>query len=412
MNEKTEVTAIKNLKGFINFFLSELKPKGGKTIFTPFNLITVPIILLGIIIISIRFARGLGAVTNLSQDFPWGLWIGFDVLIGIALAGGAYVLCFIYYILGYEKYHPIIRVVVLNGFLAYSFYAGALILDLGRPWNALNVLIGNKFGVSSVLFMVAWHFFLYTLSLLFEFAPALAEWLGLKRVWKTLNAMTLGAVVFGIMLSLGHQGGVGGLFLLAKAKIHPLWYSEFIPLLFVTSSIFGGLSMVIFEGSISSKVFRHRMSDEYHNAHDQIVMSMAKVCAGGMFVYLFLKLLELNHEATWSLLSTPMGYWYLVEVVGCVVIPLWLFLAGANSRSMGTIKIAAVMTIIGVVLNRLNICLIAYKWYSSLRYYPTWMEVVVTLTVVLTELWVYRWIINRMPVVSDSPEWAKGSHEK
>jgi len=95
MNEKTEITVIKNFKGFITFFLSELKPRGGKTIFTPFNVITIPLIFMGLIIIVIRFAKGLGAVTNLSQDFPWGLWIGFDVLIGIALAGGAYVLCFI-----------------------------------------------------------------------------------------------------------------------------------------------------------------------------------------------------------------------------------------------------------------------------------------------------------------------------
>jgi Ni/Fe-hydrogenase subunit HybB-like protein len=409
MSEKTASPEIKSLKEGISFFMGELKPKG-QTVFTPFNVITIPIILLGVAIIIIRFAKGLGAVTNLSQDFPWGLWIGFDVLIGIALAGGAYVLCFMNYILGYEKYHPIVRVVVLNGFLAYSFYAGALILDLGRPWNALNVMIGNKFGFSSVLFMVAWHFFLYTMSLLLEFAPGIAEWLGLKKTWKILNGLTLGAVVFGIMLSLGHQGGVGGLFLLAKAKIYPLWYSEFIPLLFVTSSVFGGLSMVIFEGSISSNAFRDRMSHEYHAAHDRLVISLAKVCAGAMFVYLFLKLLELNHEETWALLTTPLGHWYLLEVLGCVAFPLMLFLAGARSGSMPIIKCAAIVAIIGVVLNRLNICLIAYKWDAAVRYVPTWMEVVVTLTVVFTELWVYRWIVNRMPVVSDSPEWAKDAH--
>ncbi|MBN2467344.1 MAG: polysulfide reductase NrfD [Deltaproteobacteria bacterium] len=409
MYGNAETTEIKSVKDFIGFFLKELKPQG-KNLFTPFNVITVPIILLGLVIIVIRFAKGLGAVTNLSQEFPWGLWIGFDVLIGIALAGGAYILCFMYYILGYEKYHPVVRVVVLNGFLAYSFYAGALILDLGRPWNAFNVLIGNKFGFSSVLFMVAWHFFLYTVSLLLEFSPAIAEWLGLKNAWKILNKMTLAAVVFGIMLSLGHQGGVGGLFLLAKAKLHPLWYSEFIPLLFVVSSVFGGLSMVIFEGSISSKVFRHRMSEEHHETHDRIVLALAKVCAGAMFVYTFLKIMELNHEGTWTFLATPMGYWYILEVVGCVVLPGMLFLAGARSKGMGLVKLAAFITIIGIVLNRINICLVAYNMDAAVRYVPTWMEVVVTLTVVFTELWVYRWIVNRMPVVSDSPEWAQHAH--
>jgi len=409
MKGKAATTEIKNFKDFFTFIRGEFTPKG-KNIFTPFNVITLPIILLGLVIIVIRFTKGLGAVTNLSQEFPWGLWIGFDVLIGIALAGGAYVLCFVYYILGYNKYHPIVRSVVLNGFLAYSFYAGALILDLGRPWNAFNVLIGNKFGFSSVLFMVAWHFFLYTMSLLLEFAPAVAEWLGLKKAWKVLNAMTLGAVIFGIMLSLGHQGGVGGLFLIAKAKMHPLWYSEFIPLLFVVSSVFAGLSMIIFEGSISSKVFRDRMSAEHHKTHDKIVMALAKVCAGTMFVYFFLKLLELNHQNTWAFLTTPMGYWYLLEVVGFVAIPCFLFLQGSRSGSLSVVKFAAVLSVIGIALNRINICLIAYKWYAPVRYYPTWMEVVVTLTVVFTELWVYRWIVNRMPVVSDSPKWAENAH--
>jgi len=306
MNQKETTVEIKGLKDLTGFLSKEFRPRG-KTVFTPFNVISVPIILLGLVIITIRFAKGLGAVTNLSQEYPWGLWIGFDVLIGIALAGGAYVMCFMYYILGYEKYHPVVRAVVLNGFLAYSFYAGALILDLGRPWNALNVLIGNKFGFSSVLFMVAWHFFLYTVSLLIEFSPAIAEWLGLKKTWKALNSMALAAVVFGIMLSLGHQGGVGGLFLLAKGKVHPLWYSEFIPLLFVVSSVFAGLSMIIFEGSISSKVFRQRISHEHHAAHDRVVLALAKVCAGAMFVYFFLKLLEINHQDTWAFLRTPMG---------------------------------------------------------------------------------------------------------
>ncbi|HNR11934.1 MAG TPA: Ni/Fe-hydrogenase cytochrome b subunit [Thermodesulfobacteriota bacterium] len=409
MNQKETTVEIKGLKDLTGFLSKEFRPRG-KTVFTPFNVISVPIILLGLVIITIRFAKGLGAVTNLSQEYPWGLWIGFDVLIGIALAGGAYVMCFMYYILGYEKYHPVVRAVVLNGFLAYSFYAGALILDLGRPWNALNVLIGNKFGFSSVLFMVAWHFFLYTVSLLIEFSPAIAEWLGLKKTWKALNSMALAAVVFGIMLSLGHQGGVGGLFLLAKGKVHPLWYSEFIPLLFVVSSVFAGLSMIIFEGSISSKVFRQRISHEHHAAHDRVVLALAKVCAGAMFVYFFLKLLEINHQDTWAFLRTPMGGWYLLEVLGGVLVPCFLFLSGAQNKSQAMVKIAAILTIVGVVLNRLNICLIAYKWDAAVRYFPSWMEIVVTLTVVFAELWVYRWIVNRMPVMSESPKWAAHPH--
>ena len=227
-----------------NFLVREFKPKG--KLFTPFNIISIPVIIIGIILIVIRFAKGLGAVTNLTQETPWGIWIGFDVVTGVAFAGGAYVITFLVYILNLKKYHTIVRVTVLNGFLAYVFYAGALLLDLGKPWNVINPIIGNSFGVSSVLFLVAWHFLLYMLAELIEFSPAIAEWLGAKKARKILSGMTLGAVILGITLSTLHQSGLGALYLMAKEKIHPLWYSQFIPILFFVSSIFAGLSMVIF----------------------------------------------------------------------------------------------------------------------------------------------------------------------
>ena len=180
------------------FLMSELKPKG--KIFTPFNLISVPIILLGIVLIAIRFWKGIGSITNLSQEVPWGLWIGFDVVTGVAFAGGAYVITFMVYILNNHKYHSIVRVTVLNGFLAYVFYAGALLLDLGRPWNVINPIIGNNFGTNSVLFLVAWHFLLYMIAQLVEFSPAIAEWLGARRIRKILSGMTIAAVIFGPIL--------------------------------------------------------------------------------------------------------------------------------------------------------------------------------------------------------------------
>jgi hypothetical protein len=166
----------------MKFLWSTLRPHG--KIFTPFNIISVPIITLGVVLIVIRFAKGIGSITHLSQEVPWGLWIGFDVVTGVAFAGGAYVITFLVYILNIEKYQPIVRVTVLNGFLAYVFYAGALLLDLGKPWNVVNPIIGNGFGVSSVLFLVAWHFLLYMIAQLIEFSPAIAEWLGAKKAEK------------------------------------------------------------------------------------------------------------------------------------------------------------------------------------------------------------------------------------
>ncbi|MGB5873289.1 MAG: NrfD/PsrC family molybdoenzyme membrane anchor subunit, partial [Bacteroidota bacterium] len=302
---------------FARFILSELKPKG--KIITPFNVIAAIILIVAAVLLTLRFTKGLAATTNLTQEFPWGIWIGFDVITGVAFAGGAYVITFMVYVLRLEKYHPIVRITVLNGFLAYVFYAGALLFDLGRPWNVINPIIGNSFGVSSVMFLVAWHFMLYMIAEFIEFSPAVAEWLGWKRVRKFLGALTLGAVIFGITLSTLHQSGLGALFLMAKNKIHPLWYSEFIPILFFVSSIFAGLSMVILEGSISKRVFKDKISSHHRAAHDDIVHGLGRVCAGTMYVYLFLKVLVFAHGQHWMYINTPMGYWYLVEML-CFVL--------------------------------------------------------------------------------------------
>jgi len=392
-------------KSIWKFLVSEFKPKG--KILTPFNVISVPVIILGTVLIILRFWKGIGAVTNLTQEVPWGLWIGFDVVTGVAFAGGAYVLTFIVYILNNQKYHSIVRITVLNGFLAYVFYAGALLLDLGRPWNVINPIIGNNFGTSSVLFLVAWHFLLYMLAQLIEFSPAIAEWIGARRARKILSGMTIAAVIFGITLSTLHQSGLGALYLMAKDKIHPLWYSEFIPIMFLVSSIFAGLSMVIFEGSISHRVFFSQISEKNHKAQNGIILGLARICAGAMFAYFFLQVLVFIHEKHWDLLNTPMGYWYLFEMIGFVLIPMLLFVYSYRRESIQLIKVAAILTMLGVILNRLNVTVIGFRWDSAIRYVPSWMEVVITLTVIFTEIWIFRWVIRRMPVLRDSPAWVE-----
>lgn len=387
------------------FLISELRPKG--RFLTPFNIISLPIMVLGLVLIIIRFWKGLGSITNLTQEVPWGLWIGFDVVTGVAFAGGAYVLTFMVYILNMRKYHSIVRITVLNGFLAYVFYAGALLLDLGRPWNVINPIIGNSFGTSSVLFLVAWHFLLYMIAQLIEFSPAIAEWLGARRARKILSGMTIAAVIFGITLSTLHQSGLGALYLMARDKIHPLWYSEFIPVMFFVSSIFAGLSMVIFEGSISHRVFFDQISESNHKAHNNIVGGLSKICAVTMFAYFFLQLLVFVHGKRWDLLNTPMGYWYLLEMFGFVLLPMALFFYSYRRHNITLIKVAAVLTMLGVIMNRLNVTVIGFKWEEAIRYVPTWMEFAVTLAVIFTEIWIFRWVINRMPVLREPPSWVK-----
>ena len=388
--------------------LSTLRPHG--KIFTPFNMISIPIITLGIALIVIRFAKGLGAITNLTQEVPWGLWIGFDVVTGVAFAGGAYVVTFMVYILNIEKYKPIVRITVLNGFLAYVFYAGALLLDLGKPWNVINPIIGNSFGVSSVLFLVAWHFLLYMIAELIEFSPAIAEWLGARRARKILSWMTLGAVIFGITLSTLHQSGLGALYLMAKEKIHPLWYSEFIPILFFVSSIFAGLSMVIFEGSISNRVFSDQISEKNHKGHDGIIHGLSKICAFTLMIYFFLHIVVFIHGKHWIYLGSRMGAWYLVEMIGFVIMPMILYFISYRTRNINLVKISSLVTMLGIILNRLNVTVIAFRWDAPTHYVPSWQEIVVTLTVLCVEIWIFRWVVRRLPVLRESPSWAKDNH--
>jgi len=379
------------------FILSELKPRG--SVWTIFNMISVPMVLLAAVLIVIRFIYGLSAVSNVTQSVPWGLWKGFNVVTGVAFAGGAYVLTFMVYILGLEKYKPLVRVTVLNGFLAYTFYAFALILDLGKPWNIINPIIGNSFGTSSILFLVAWHFMLYIVAQMIEFSPTVAEWLGSERARRNLKRLTIGAVVFGITLSTLHQSGLGALFLMAKGKIHPLWYSEFIPTLFFVSSIFAGLSVVIFQGSILQRVFSYQMDEHSDERHNIMIRGLARVCAISMFAYFFLKIIDMVHNHTLVYLTTPMGAWYLVELIGFVLVPMLLFVYGVRIGTPLIIKVASIMTLIGIVLNRMNISVIAYRWEELPRYIPSWMEFEVTISILFVQIWIFRWVIHRMPVL-------------
>jgi Ni/Fe-hydrogenase subunit HybB-like protein len=175
--------------------------------------------------------------------------------------------------------------------------------------------------------------------------------------------------------------------------------------MFFVSSIFAGLSMVIFEGSISHKVFSKQISEKNHSAQHGIIHGLAKICTATLFVYFFLQLLVFLHGKHWDLINTPMGHWYLVEMLGFVFIPMLLFFYSFRKSNVILIRLAALLTMLGVILNRLNVTVIGFRWDAAVHYVPSWMEIVVTLTVLFTEIWIFRWVINRMPVLRESPKW-------
>jgi Ni/Fe-hydrogenase subunit HybB-like protein len=206
------------------------------------------------------------------------------------------------------------------------------------------------------------------------------------------------------VLSTLHQSGLGALFLFSKPKLHPLWYTEFLPVLFLVSSVFAGLSMIIFEGTISHRVFKDQIDPAKHASFEDIVFGLSKGAAVAMYVYLFVKFVIFVHGQHWNHLATGWGALYIFEVVGMVLIPCALFTHGYRQRRIGMVRTAAVLTLIGIILNRLNVSVIAFNWQAPHHYYPSIGEIVVTLMVIFTEIWVFRWVVYRMPVLRETTE--------
>lgn len=398
---------INSFGDFWTFFKGEFRAKGNRA--TAFNLLSGIAIIIGVIVLAIRLFSGLdNPVTNLNQSFPWGLWMGFYVMSGVALSGGGFVLAFIVYIMGVKRFRPVLRAAVLNALIFYIFSAIVMFISLGRWWNIPNVFLGNFFGASSVMFIVIWLFLLYIVTSALEFSPTFAEWLGKTKLRKTLGTIALGAAIFGITISVLQQAGLGALLTMAKAKLHPLWYSEFLPVMFFISSIYAGISMVIFEGTISRKVFSYQMDEDYRQSHDDITLGFARICGGVIFAYFVLAIILAQFEGDFAYINSSMGYWWLLEIIGFVAIPGLMFIHGAQKKNIVTVRAAAVIAIAGILLNRYNSVFLAYNWNLPFaqKYIPSAMEYLMMFAIIALHIWVFRWVVNRMSVMRKSPEWA------
>ena len=383
-------------------------PEYLRSLVTPFNAVAGLILLVGIPVIVYRFAYGIGAASNLSQVNPWGLWIGLDVMCGVALAAGGYLLACTVHIFGMKQYYPVLRPAILTGLLGYFFVVVGLMVDLGRPWRIPYPVI-YSYGVTSVMFLVAWHVFLYLTVQFVEFCPAILEWLGWKQVRRWALKLTIVATAFGVILSTLHQSALGALFLMAPTKLHPLSSSPFLPIFFFISSIVAGLSMVIVESMLSHKIFHDQISPEREVDLDGITLGLGKAASVVLFTYFFLKLLGIADGGRWDLLATPLGYWFGVEMLVFVLIPSFLFAQGVRERNVTLVRGTAVLTVIGIVVNRLNVAMVAFNWNIAERYVPSWMEIVTSITIITIGLATFKWTVNRMPVLREHPEY-QGMH--
>lgn len=341
---------------------------------TPFTRILLALIIAAAAVAAYRLAVGMGASTNLNDYWPWGLWISFDVLGGVAMAAGGFIVAAMVYILNWKKYKCIVRASILNAFFGYLLAAMSICLDIGRSFVIWHPMV--MWQVNSIMFIVAIHVVLYTSTLATESSPMVFEKLGWTGVLGWVNRCMVGIVLFGVLLSLLHQSSLGAVYLIAPSKLSPLWYSKFIPYMFLVSAIMMGLSMVSFETILTGKVFNHVPSLE-------VLQGLAK---GVLTIGSFYAAMKIGHLLTGpgvgALVSEGfLGIMWLLEMAIGVLLPL-LLLAGKRNRSNPEVLFAAnILVIVGVLMNRLNVGVFAVSDYANRAgsdYFPSLMELVLT----------------------------------
>lgn len=373
-----------------------------KGLINPFDIAAGAIALVGLYFIALRFTHGLAAVTSASDEQPWGLFLSWGLFAGVPLSATGFILTSAVHLFGLKPYRPIVRNAILLGFLGYFFAVVFLLIDLGRPWR-IYYPMAISFGPASVMFLVAWHVALYLSCQALEFSPSVFEWLGLKNPRQWALNITVGLTIAGAVLSTLHQSALGAMFLLMPGKLHPLWYSPYIPWLFFISSIAAGLSMMMVVGALTKRWCIRQSDAHYRAAVDHLALGLGKGCSVVLLAYFGLKVVALAHGHHWHLLATPWGGWFLVELLGFVLLPCLLFVLAERKRSVGLVCSTALWTILGVVLNRFNVSLIAFNWQLPHRELFNWKEFAIIAGVVTIEILTYRWIINRMPVLRAGP---------
>jgi Ni/Fe-hydrogenase subunit HybB-like protein len=370
----------------------------GQAIRNPLNWFFGIIFAIGIPIILGRFLFGLSWVTHSSNDYAWGLFLGFGLFGMVPLSSSGFQLGTACEVFGRHDLEPMERLGLLNGLLGYFFAVVFLMCDLGQPWRLPYPMVVS-FGPAAVLFLVAWHVSTYLSVQIAEVSTSFFEWIGFPTGKRAIKKITLGLAVSGIILSTLHQGALGALFTYAPGKVHPLWYSSsFQWLHFFVSSLPGGLCMVITVSTIASKTMSWRFDKRFKDSLDRITISLAKGSSMGLATYLTIKLISIAHDNKWSYFASGWGQWYLVEMMISVIVPMALFAYAIRNKHMAIIRFSAFLVVIGIILNRLNTSLIAFNWKLPYREIPHWREFVISITVYAIYIVVYRFILYRLPI--------------
>ncbi len=347
----------------------------------------------------VRFFYGLGASTNLNDQFPWGVWIGFDILCGVGLAAGGFTVAAIVYIFNIKRFEPIIRPTILTAFLGYVLVIVGLMYDLGRPLQIWHAII--MWNPRSVMFEVAWCVMLYTTVLALEFSPVILERFKMTKTINIVKKISIPLIITGVLLSTLHQSSLGSMYLIIPEKMYPLWYSADMPIFFYISAITAGCAMVIFESFLSSRAFKRGL--EMH-----LLSEIARVCVVMIAVYATMKIVDLMDRKVLSMLFVPRieTYMYWLETIVGIIVPLALLSREKIRQSSNGLFVSAVFIVLGFVLNRMNISITALEAWSGTFYFPSFTEISITISIVTMGFIAFYYIAKYFPVFVDEHEHA------
>jgi Ni/Fe-hydrogenase subunit HybB-like protein len=360
---------------------------------TFWKVVGVFLMIAGLVAAVQRFALGLGATTNLKDTFPWGLWIGFDILVGVGLAAGGFSIAAAVYIFNLEKFRPILRPTILTAFLGYILVICGLMADLGRPWAIWHALI--YWNPHSVMFEVAWCVMLYTTVLALEFSPVVLEHFKLKRALKVVKAITIPLVVLGVILSTLHQSSLGSLFLIIPGRMHPLWYSNIIPFLFIISCVAAGLCMTIFESFLSSRAFGREIELP-------LLSQLAKVVVVVLALYFTVRIQDLMSRDALHYVFEPsyQSIMFIGEIVLGVLLPFFLLIFEKVRTSRAGLFYSSVLVLLGFIAHRMNTAITSMERWPSRTYIPSWQELAITLALAAFGFFAFSFVARYFDVFS------------
>lgn len=352
------------------------------------------IMALGLYSTYVRYFRGLGAISNMTDQFPWGFWIGFDCLCGVMLAAGGFCIVGAVYLFNVERLHSIVRPAVLTAFLGYLLFIVGLLFDLGRPWYIWHQLI--YMNPHSVMFEVGMCVMTYTTVLFFEFLPNVFERFNLQAPIKWIKEIYPVLIVVGILLSTLHQSSLGSLYLIMPTKLHPFWYSPALPFFFFGSAVAVGLAMTIFESTQSSRALGRQLELP-------VLVTLGGALLVALWVNALLRFEDFWHRGLLGQIVKPSyeAYFLWAELLMAFVIPITLLSFKKVRLSPNGLYWASVISLLGFITNRLNVGIIGFETYVGHHYLPKWTEFSVTLMIIAMGFALFGVAVKYLPIFPD-----------